>query len=71
MKTVPESPKEFERLIRFIRYFLLVTPFVWLLFLYIFFVSEYSEAISPAFLILFPIVYVLLLRKYLVFKILE
>lgn len=71
MKTFPETPEKFERLMRFIRYFLLGTPFVWLFFLYIFFVSEYSEAISPAFLILFPILYVLLLRRYLKFKNLE
>lgn len=68
MNTFPETPEEFERLMRFMSYFLVGAPIAWLFFLYIFFATEYSESTSPAFLILFPLVYVLLLRKYLKIK---
>ncbi|SFB50642.1 hypothetical protein SAMN04489723_11489 [Algoriphagus aquimarinus] len=71
MKTFPETPEEIERLMRLMHYFLVGAPIFWLFFLYIYFVSAYSEAMSPGFLILFPIFYILLLRRYLKFKNLE
>ena len=71
MNNFPKTPEEIGRFLSKIRYVLVAIPIVWLFFLYLFFATSYSEAVSPAFLAITPIVYVFLLKKHFEYKNIE
>ncbi|MBN7818044.1 hypothetical protein [Algoriphagus pacificus] len=68
MNNFPKTPEEIGRFMRMMPYVLVAIPIVWLIFLYLYFATTYSEAVSPGFLAITPIVYVFLLKKHFEFK---
>ncbi|MBN3583372.1 hypothetical protein JYB64_13320 [Algoriphagus aestuarii] len=68
MNNFPKTPEEIERFMRVMPYVLVAIPIFWLFFLYLYFATSYSEAVSPASLAFTPIVYVFLLKKHFEFK---